>query len=179
MTEHRFGREFLVARFADGDGLLHAVRVINAHGFRVHDAYTPYPVHGLDAAMGIRRSRLPWAALAGGVIGGVSMFAFEFYTTTLAWRLNVGGKPDNSTLAFVPVAFEITILGAALCIAAACFIRCRLWPGAPVRGADFGATDDRFVLAMRWLPGPGEGSRAQHLLYDAGACDVTRRVAQL
>ena len=65
------------------------------------------------------------------------------------WTLNVGGKPDNSTLAFVPISFELTILAAGLATAKAFLFRSRLYPGAPARLAAPRVTDDRFAIVLR------------------------------
>ena len=94
--------------------------------FRLHDIYAPYPIHGLDRAMSIRRTRLPYVTMAMGLHGLSFAMSFQFYTNVLDWRVNVGGKPDNSTLAFVPISFELTVLFGALATIAAFFIRASL-----------------------------------------------------
>ncbi len=101
MSEQAFAPEYLVARFDDPRRLVSAVRAVRARGLRVYDVYTPHPVHHLDEAMGLTRSRLPLATLAGGVLGLVSALALELYVSVYDWPLNVGGKPDNSLLAFI------------------------------------------------------------------------------
>src|SRR5262250_2945264 len=98
-------RTYLLATFADPHALVDAVKAVRAHGFKIFDVYTPCPVHGLDEAMGIRPSRLPYVALVAGALALAATVGFEFYAAVFDWRLNVGGKPDNSTLAFVPIAF--------------------------------------------------------------------------
>ena len=140
--------ELVALRFSDEAALLAGVRAARADGDAIVDAYTPYPVHGLDAAMGLPRSRLPLAALAGGVAGLVSAMGFQFYVSAFDWPLNVGGKPVNSTLAFVPITFEITVLLAGLAITAAFFWRCRLFPGAHTIAPDAAVTLDAFVLVL-------------------------------
>jgi hypothetical protein len=119
MSENVFAPEFLVAMFDDQRRLLGAVNAVRARGLRVYDVYSPHPVHRLDDALGIKRSRLPLATLAGGVLGLVTALALELYVSVYDWPLNVGGKPDNSMLAFIPVAFELTILCAGLATVAA------------------------------------------------------------
>lgn len=179
MREALFGREFLVAIFDDEHGLVDGARAVRASGFRIYDAFTPYPIHNLDAAMGIRRSRLPIASLAGGLLGLLTTFAFEWYAAAVDWPLNVGGKPDVSTLAFIPIAFELTILGAALGAAVAFLVRCRLFPGNRARGADLGATGEAFALVLRWRDTSFDAHHAGRLLYEAGAREVRRRGVDL
>ncbi len=122
--------QFLVARFSNEHDLREAVRQLRGHGFRIFDAYTPYPVHGLAELMGVRRSRLPIVSLCAALVGLGIALGFQFYAAVFDWPLNVGGKPPNSTLAFVPITFEITVLCAGLATAAAFLVRSRLLPGA-------------------------------------------------
>jgi hypothetical protein len=171
-------REFLVATFSGEDALLNAVRRIREHGFRVYDAYAPYPVHGLDQAMALRRSRLPWVTLAAGLGGLLAAFAMQFYMAVVDWNLDVGGKPDNSTLAFVPIAFELTVLCAGLATAAALLVRCGLLPGArPLLLAE-GTTEDAFALVLRRRDATFDAGRARRLLMESGARNVTVKAVQ-
>jgi hypothetical protein len=174
MTDHVFGGEFLVATFGDERGLLSAVRAVRARGLRVHDVYSPYPVHRLDEAMGIGPSRLPIVTLAGGVLGLLASLSFQFYVAVFDWRLNVGGKPDNSTLAFVPITFEMTVLAAGLATVAALLLRCRLFPAARVPVLEPLATDDLFALVLRWRHTAFD-PHVERLLYEHGACAVVRK----
>jgi hypothetical protein len=141
--------EVVAVRFSDEERLLDAVRAARADGFGIVDAYTPYPVHGLDAAMGLPRSRLPLVAFGAGLAGVVCAIGFQFYIAAIDWPLNVGGKPLNSTLAYLPIAFEITVLLAGLIVTAAFLFRCRLFPGARPVALDEAATLDGFVLVLR------------------------------
>jgi hypothetical protein len=142
-------RRFLVATFSDSRDLLHAVHTVSAENLRVFDVYSPYPVHGLDPAMGLRRSRLPWITFVTGLSGLAVALTFQFYTAVLDWPLNIGGKPDNSTLAFVPICFELTVLLGALSTVAALLVRTRLFPGKCERLPAEGVTNDTFALVLR------------------------------
>jgi len=112
-------RRFLVACFQEEESLLTAVRAVRAMGLKVYDVFAPYPIHQLSGAMGIRKSRLPLATLLGALTGLVVAIGFQFYANVLDWSMNVGGKPDNSTLAFIPITFELTILFGGLITVAA------------------------------------------------------------
>ena len=170
---------YLVATFAEPRALLEAVTAIRAAGFKIYDVYAPCPVHGLDEAMGIRRSRLPYVTLAAGAIALVATVGFEFYAAVFDWTLNVGGKPDNSTLAFVPIAFEMTVLGAGLATAAAFLLRTGLVPGAEAKHAGPPVTDDTFAVALRWRPNAFDTGEARHLLLTSGATDIRQMVGEL
>jgi hypothetical protein len=172
-------REFLVATFAEQDTLLDAVTSIRAHGFKIYDVYTPYPVHGLDEAMGLRRSRLGWVTLVAGALGLSAALAFQFYAAVFDWSLNIGGKPDNSTLAFVPITFEMTILFAGLATAAGFLARTGLFPGAPARLAGPRVTDDRFAIALRWRSTVFDTGEARRVLLDSGAIDIRQTAVDL
>ena len=119
--------------------------------------------------MGCRRSRLPFVTLLGGVFGAAGALAMQFYMAVFDWPLNVGGKPSNSLLAFVPIAFELTVLCAGLVTAGAFLVRSRLVPNACACRIAVRATEDTFTLilrcrredgfdpceAMRWLAASG------------------------
>jgi len=171
--------ECLVATYAEPEALIAAVRTLRAHGFKIYDVYTPCPVHGLDEAMGLHRSRLPWVTLAAGALGLISAISFQFYAAVFDWSLNVGGKPDNSTLAFVPITFEITVLAAGVATAAAFLLRSGLFPGAPARLAGPRVTDDEFAVVLRWRSSVFETGAARRLLHDSGAIDIRQGVMDL
>ncbi|HXW92649.1 MAG TPA: DUF3341 domain-containing protein [Terriglobales bacterium] len=142
-------RRFLVACFQEEESLLNAVRTVRGKGLKVYDVFAPYPIHELGVAMGIRKSRLPLAALFGTLSGLLVAIGFQFYANVLDWPMNVGGKPDNSTLAFIPIAFELTILFGGLITVAALLVRTRLFPGKHEHLLADGITDDVFALALR------------------------------
>jgi hypothetical protein len=106
--------------------------------------------------MGLPRSRLPRVAFGAGVAGVVFALGFQFYMAAFDWPLDVGGKPLNSALAFVPITFEITVLLAGLAVTAAFFWRCRLFPGARPIAFDEPVTLDGFVLVLRSDAGGGD-----------------------
>jgi hypothetical protein len=171
-------RTFLAARFADEDCLIDAVRLLREERFRIYDVYSPYPIHALDEAMGIRRTRLPWITLLAGLAGLAFAIVFQFYAAVLDWPLNVGGKPDNSTLAFVPISFELMVLAAALSTVAAFFIRARLFPGKGEELAAEGVTDDAFALVLRQRE-DFDIERARALLEECGAHSIEELAAKL
>jgi hypothetical protein len=168
---------FVVATFSDPEVLLNAVVAVRAEDFRIYDVYSPYPIHGMDEAMGIRHSRLPWVTLVAGFFGLCLALGFQFYTTVLDWPLNVGGKPDNSTLAFVPISFELTVLIGGLATAAALLFRAQLFPGKKERLAVPGITDDKFALVLRKRT--GDLRRAVAILEESGADSVEQKVMAL
>jgi len=156
----------IIGYFDDERPLLAAARAARdarADGVEIVDAFVPYAVHGLDEAMGLRRSRLTWVCFLAGLAGGSLALGFELWTSVVSWPLNVGGKPFASVPAFIPVTFELTVLTAALVSAFTFLARSRLFPG-KVRAALPRVTDDRFALVLA-----PDGAAARKLLQDAGA----------
>ncbi|MGZ4845734.1 MAG: DUF3341 domain-containing protein [Candidatus Angelobacter sp.] len=168
-------KSFLVATFSDAETLMKAVRTVTEEDFRIYDVYAPYPIHGLDHAMGIRRTRLPWVTFLVGCCALTLAITFQFYTTVLDWPLNVGGKPDNSTLAFIPICFELTVLLSGLATVAALFLRARLYPGKKELLLAEGVTNDTFALVLRRRETAFDIHRAWKLLEESGADRVRER----
>jgi hypothetical protein len=171
-------KAFLVATFPDAEGLMRAVHAARENNFRIYDVYGPYPIHGLDAAMGIRRTRLPYVTLLAGFTGLAIAVTLQFYANVLDWPLNVGGKPDNSTLAFIPICFELTVLLGALTTIAALFFRAPLFPGKKEQLIVEGVTDDTFALVFRRRD-LAQIRQLRSLFAQEESCDVEERMAEL
>jgi hypothetical protein len=104
----------LLAEFDDPTSLVAATTQAYEHGYRCMDAYSPFPIEELHHAIGMHHTRLPLIVLIGGLAGGLGGLALQYWTSAVAYPLNIGGKPLASWPAFIPVTFECTILGAAL-----------------------------------------------------------------
>ena len=103
-----------VGFFEDEHDVLAAAKECRERQIPIADVVSPYPIHGLDAVLGLRPSRLPWVTLTGALVGAGLGLWFEYWSAWDNWPINVGGKPFDSLPAFVPVAFELTILFAGL-----------------------------------------------------------------
>jgi hypothetical protein len=169
----------LVATFSRAEDLVRAAGQARRETFRVYDAFAPFPIHGLDEAMGIRRTRLPRVTLIAGLTGLGCALALQIYANVLDWPLNVGGKPDNSTLAFIPISFELTVLFGGLATVAAFFLRARLYPGKRPWLVVPGATDDALVLVLRKPDSDDAQQRAYDLLSEHGAERITDHEADV
>ncbi len=108
---HTYG---ILAEFDDADELVAAAERVHEAGYRRVEAYSPMPVEGLADAIGFHRTRMPLVVVVGGIVGGLSGYALQYYATVVAYPMNVGGRPLHSWPAFIPVTFEMTILFAAL-----------------------------------------------------------------
>ena len=169
----------LVATFPHADNLLRAVRKSRREMLRVYDVFAPFPVHGLDEAMGIRHTRLPKVTLIAGLTGLAFALSLQFYANVLDWPLNVGGKPDSTTLAFIPISFELTVLFGGLTTVAAFLLRTKLFPGKRPWLPAAGVTDDTFALVLRKPTAEETHKRALALLSECGAASVTESEADL
>jgi hypothetical protein len=104
----------LAAEFISHGQLLDAARAACAQGYRRMDAYAPFPVEGLPSALGRKRSLVPLVVLIGGILGGSSGYFMQWYASVVSYPINVGGRPLHSWPMFIPITFELTVLGAAL-----------------------------------------------------------------
>src|SRR2546426_10949899 len=104
----------VMGEFATPEQLTHAVEKVREAGYRRLDAYAPFPVEGLSEALGLKRNLVPLITLLGGLAGGLGGFGFQYWAAAVTYPMNIGGRPLNSWPAFIPVTFELTVLGAAL-----------------------------------------------------------------
>jgi len=104
----------LIAEFRSAEDLVRGATEVREAGFTKWDAHTPYPVHGLDGAMGIKKTILPWLVLGAGVTGCVLAYLMQWWMNGVNYKLIIGGKPFNSIPSDIPVIFEVTVLLASL-----------------------------------------------------------------
>lgn len=162
---------YLAAVFGREIDLVAATAEARRNGFEVHDVFTPYPVHGIDQAAGLRPSRLTWIALAAGALGLGSGLALQIWTSAYDWPLNVGGKPFNSFPLFIPVAFELTVLFSGVIAIGTLLVANRMWLFSRRRVFDR-VTDDRFVLVLVAASAAFDSRRAAALLERHGAVQL-------
>jgi hypothetical protein len=157
----------------DPDSTVAAVRRLRATGHTVADVQTPFPVHGLDEAVGLNETRIPAATLAGGVLGTLLAIGFQAWVGLISWPLNIGGKSDLALPALAPVTFEVAVLLAAFfTVGTLCWLS-RLRPG-PRSGLQVlpESTDDLFVIVVRESDAGFDAERFAEVVGDAGASRV-------
>ena len=107
-------KRWILGEFASTTGLLEAARKVREAGFTDLDTHSPYPIHGAEEALGLKRSRVPLLTLFGALGGAVAGYSMIYWMNAIDYRINVGGRPINSPPLNIPIAFETTILIAAL-----------------------------------------------------------------
>jgi hypothetical protein len=164
-----------MAEFDSGAALVNGIRALRAAGLSRLDAFTPYEVAGLQDAIGDRRSRLTWIALAAGLAGGGGAYLLQWWINVIDYPLNIGGRPYHSAPAFIPITFEMSVLFAS----AAALISALMLGGLPqlwhpvfeIDGFDR-ATIDRFWVAIGVGDSALDRARDTAALEAAGALRV-------
>jgi hypothetical protein len=151
MILHRSHVYGVMGEFATPEELIHATKAVREAGYRRVDAYSPFPVEGLSEALGLRHNLVPTLTLLGGLLGGLGGFFFQYWAAAITYPINVGGRPLNSWPAFIPVTFELTVLGASLFSVFGMLALNKLpQPHHPVFNVDrfVRASSDRFFLCI-------------------------------
>src|SRR4051812_1687327 len=141
-------KNFLVGVFDDEDVLLSAVTKIRSTGVKIHEVYSPFPVHGLDEVLGYKRSRLPIAAFMFGALGTSLALIMQIWMLGYDWPMIIGGKNFASLPPFIPVTFELTVLLSALGMVATFLIVSDMKPYSWPRQFDIRSTEDKHVMAV-------------------------------
>jgi hypothetical protein len=169
MSTNKWG---LLAQYETTADIYHACETVRDAGYSAWDACTPFAVHGLDKAMGLKPSKLPWAVLAVGITGSCFMLFFESWTSGNAYPFIVGGKPLFSLPAFVPIWYEITVLSS--CVTA--FLANWIMNGLPkpyhpafASRAFSRVTDDKFFIMIESTDPKFDLNTTSQLLKSTGA----------
>jgi len=168
-TENRFG---LLAEFETPAKLLKAAEAVRDAGYKNWDCYSPFPVHGMDRAMGLRDTRLPWVVLGAGLTGAGAAVLMQWWMNAHDYRYLISGKPLFSLPANIPIIFEVTVLFSAITAVLAMFV----FNGLPqFYHPTFNswrfkkATDDKFFIAIETADPRFDESRTEKLLESLGS----------
>jgi len=165
-------KKFVVACFDDEKTLFPAVKNVRKTGYKIHDVYSPMPIHGLDAAMGLRDTSLHTAGFIYGITGTATAFSFITWVLTYDWPLNIGGKPHFSLPAWIPIMFELTVLFAAVGMVLTFCYLCQLAPFVKKDHFHPRATDDMFVMAIECTDKTND-AEVTDFLRNIGAVDIS------
>jgi hypothetical protein len=140
--------KYISVYFDDEDPMREAVKKLLAGRETIIDVLTPFPVHGIDRLLSIRRSRIPVGGFIFGILGAAFAFGFMTWVFTVSYPLIFGGKPFFAAPSFIPITFEVTVLFSGLAMAFAFLIRSKLKPDSRFNSPDERITDDRFVILV-------------------------------
>ena len=166
-------KKVVQALYNDDDVLLSAVKKVRQANLKIEEVYTPFPVHGLDKAMGLKPTRIAIASFIYGCIGLVVATLMMKYIMIDDWPRNIGGKPNFTYItnlpAFVPIMFELTVFFAAHLMVISFYMRSKLYPYKKAENPDPRTTDDPFLMEVQ---ADDNTSELVKLLQDTGAVEV-------
>jgi hypothetical protein len=161
------------AIYTDDDVLMSAVKKVKAQRYHIEEIYTPFPVHGLDRAMGLAPTRIAIASFLYGLVGLTVATVMMNYIMIEDWPQNIGGKPSFSYIenmpAFVPIMFELTVFFAAHLMVITFYLRSRMWPFKKAENPDPRTTDDHFLMEIAV---DGNEEQLENLLKETGAVEI-------
>ena len=166
-------KKIYYALYNDDDVLMSAVKAVKAEKHYIEEIYTPFPVHGLDKAMGLTPTRIAIAAFLYGCVGLAVATAMMNFIMIEDWPQNIGGKPSFSYIenmpAFVPIMFELTVFFAAHLMVITFYLRSRMWPFKKAENPDPRTTDDHFLME---IPIQDNEKQLKTLLTKTGAVEL-------
>lgn len=165
----------VMAEFANPTDLVAAARKVYSLGYRRINGYSPYPIEELSEAIGFTHTSLPLIVFIGGLLGGIGGFLMQYWIEVIDYPINVGGKPNNSWPAFIPITFETTVLCAAFAAVLGMLMLNKLpQPYHPVFNVpNFAmATRDKFFLAIEANDPKFDHDKVVELLKSLGAVEV-------
>ncbi len=170
-------KRFVVGSFDDEAVLFPAVKKVRMAGYKIHDVYTPMPIHGLDHAMGLRETSLHTAGFVYGITGTTTALSGISYAFMYDWPLNFGGKSHSDLPAWIPIIFELTVLFAAVGMVLTFCYLCQMAPFVRKHHFSLRATDDRFVMVIECTAKTNVAD-LQGFLTSVGALDVNVQDAE-
>ncbi len=163
------------AYYNDDDILMQAVKKVKATKHHIEEVFCPFPVHGLDKAMGLAPTRIAITSFMYGVLGLIVAIVMMNYIMIEDWPQDIGGKPSFSYIenmpAFVPIMFEMTVFFAAHLMVITFYLRSRLWPFKKAENPDPRTTDDHFVMEIEVH---GDEKTLMDLLKASGAVEINK-----
>jgi hypothetical protein len=170
-------KKFVVGSFDDEAVLFPAVKKVRAAGYKIHDVYTPFPVHGLDHALGLRETSLHTAGFIYGITGTTTALSFMSWVFTTDWPMNIGGKPHFPLPAFIPITFELTVLFSAVGMVMTFMYLCQMAPFVKKHIFHPRQTDDLFVMAIE-LTEKTRPEEVKAFLDSVGAKEINEQTAE-
>lgn len=169
-------KHFIVGVYDDEDVLLSGIGKVRGNGIKIQDVYSPFPVHGIDDALGYKKSRLPIAAFLFGMTGTSLALLMQIWMLGYDWPMIIGGKNYASLPPFIPVTFELTVLLSALGMVGTFMIVSDMKPYKWPRQFDLRSTDDKHIMAVDIALNAGKSKdELKRLLKESGASEVNEK----
>jgi hypothetical protein len=169
-------KHFVVGIFDDEEILLKGIKKVRDNGVKIQEVYSPFPVHGIDDALGIKKTRLPIAAFLFGMTGTSLALLMQIWMLGYDWPMIIGGKNHASLPPFIPVTFELTVLLSALGMVGTFMIVSDLKPYKWPRQFDIRSTDDKHVMAVDLGVNGGKSKdELKRILKESGASEVNEK----
>lgn len=167
-------KKIMYGLYEDEEILIKAVKKVRAEGLKIHDCYTPFPVHGLDDAMGLRMTKLHSAGFIFGATGTLTALSFILWITTNNYPINYGGKPYLSLPSWIPITFELTVLFASVGMFLTYLYLNRLAPGMKAEIVDERTTCHMFAMTFEIDDHTTDAKKAEirKVLSDSGAVEI-------
>lgn len=169
-------KNYVLGIFDDEDVLLSGVAHVRESGVKIEEVFTPFPVHGLEHALGYKRSRLSVAAFLFGITGTSLALLMQTWMMGVDWPMIIGGKPNIPLPSFIPVTFELTVLLAAFGMVGTFFISRNLKPYGKPKIFDVRSTDDKHVMAIDLAENKLSAEEIKQVLQAANAVEVNDKV---
>ena len=168
-------KNFVLGVYDDEDLLLDGIKKVRDSGVKIKEVYSPFPVHGMEAALGYKTSRLSVAAFMFGLTGTCLALILQIGTMTVDWPMIIGGKDFLPFPTFIPVTFELTVLLAAFGMVGTFFVSSNLKPWGKPRIYDIRSTDDKHIMAVDLAKNSMSESDIQQALKASGASEVNNK----
>ena len=169
------GKHFVVGVFNDDDLLKTAVTTVRDSGVKIHDCFTPFPIHGLEHALGYKPTRLPIVAFLFAMTGMTCAIFMQVSMNVIDWPVIIGGKPFFAYPDFVPVTFELSILFTAFGMVGTFLVRSDLKPHKVPMIFDVRQTDDKHIMAIDLETNTMTEEEISGILSSAGAEEVNKK----
>jgi hypothetical protein len=171
--------KIIYAMYDDDAVLYEGAKKLVSKGIKIGDVFSPFPIHGIDPIIGVRKTRLAICAFIYGLTGMGLALSGMYYFNISDWPMNIGGKPNFTLLqnlpAFIPITFELTVLCTAHGMAITYFLRNKTLPGMQAKNPDPRTTDDKFMVQINTADVAMDEESIVAELESTGAIEITKR----
>jgi hypothetical protein len=170
-------KKFVVGIFTDEEVLFPAIKKVRSAGYKIHDVYTPMPIHGMDHALGLRETSLHTAGFIYGITGTTTALSGIGWVFNSDWPVNIGGKSHFDLPAWIPITFELTVLFSAVGMFLTFLYICQMAPFVRKHHFNLRSTDDQFTMVIECTEKSNE-EEIKAYLQSVGATGINTQVAE-